>query len=133
MCIRDSFCTVSQRSEVWKYFIKSTSLKDKAECRLCHQFVCSNGNTSNMHSHIARKHPDIKLEKQNLFKRKKANESCDSESSEGPPKKLCCIDLGENENEKNYHQRAESSTQARVDHMFSDQKSFASIFIISIF
>ena len=49
------------KSEMYKYFIKVQN--DICNCKLCGQFVKTSGNTSNMKSHIRRKHPSVLSEK----------------------------------------------------------------------
>lgn len=59
------------KSAIWHYFVKSGAV---AKCKICQLDVKTAGNTTNLHFHMNRSHPDIQtsFEKKSTvsFKRK---------------------------------------------------------------
>lgn len=119
------------RSAVWRYFV-SNSDGTEAECSICNQKIKSCKNTTNLHSHLSRNHPTVKIEKIQTQKKKPLSEcinnsqqssSEDDEPSEKQPrleiKKNSKSDSGLNQLLKT------TQTQKRLDTLFEEQKSFA--------
>jgi len=53
---------VPPKSVIWNYFIKSDTF---AKCKICQLNIKTAGNTTNLHFHINRSHPNIQMDLKN--------------------------------------------------------------------
>lgn len=53
------FYIVPPKSAIWHYFVKSDAV---AKCKICQLDVKTAGNTTNLHFHMNRYHPDIQID-----------------------------------------------------------------------
>lgn len=115
----------TKNSDVWKFFVKKSD-GFSADCCLCNQKVKSRRNTTNLHSHLKNKHPNVIEKNKTAMKRSlKISLLEKDETDESPSKKLQKSCATEKLSLHLAVQKPKSiMTQKRVDDMLSDQKSF---------
>ncbi|XP_024879336.1 zinc finger BED domain-containing protein 1-like, partial [Temnothorax curvispinosus] len=114
---------------IWNYFVKSDTV---AKCKICQLNVKTSGNTTNLHFHMNRCHPDVQMEKSTVFvKTKRQISEVDNEdiidlddpvSSPGPSTSISSET--ETRSVSVLRNPIVSSKQPRIDSAFAKQKSY---------